>query len=492
MCLKWCGSSTRYDAYLVTARAMLNVRTGVFQRLCAVVSVVAMTLGVVFSPQHVSGQTLRGHVYEKTLANGLKVLVLENHKAPTVAIQVWYRVGSRNERWGKTGLSHVLEHMMFKGRGRRGTETISRIIQEHGGNCNAFTTKDYTVYFEVLSADRIDIALALESERMQDLVLEDADFQTELMVIMEERRLRTEDNPKAHLIEQVEATAFHLHPYHWPVIGWMEDLRRLKLDEVKAHYKEYYHPANAFIVIVGDVTAEEVVSKIEKAFGGIPAGCAPDQYTVVEPDQMGERRVYLRMKDQLPFLVVSYRVPNLACKDAYVLEVIAALLAGGKSSRLYRALVQDLQLALNVDVDYSLTSKDPGLFTISAELLPNASLEKVEKILDEHLQRLGEELVAYGELEKAVHQLEANFVFGQDAFFYQALLLGSYEIAASWKAVDEYLPLLREIQPADIKRVSRQYLVPHNRTVGILSPASEPSETARVQHERAAQRNEDR
>src|SRR4030043_335368 len=213
---------------------------------------------------------LKDQVFETLLPNGLKVILLENPKAPLVTFQVWYRVGSRNEACGKTGLSHALEHMMFKGTEKVGPEEFSRIIQENGGNDNAFTSRDYTAYFENLSADRVQVAIDLEADRMQNLVLRDEDFRTERMVVMEERRLRTEDNPQAVLIEQIMATAFQIHPYRWPIIGWMEDLAGLTLDDLKEYYRTYYNPANAFLVAVGVFRKEELLPRIEMAFGLIP------------------------------------------------------------------------------------------------------------------------------------------------------------------------------------------------------------------------------
>jgi len=220
---------------------------------------------------------LKEHIFEAVLPNGLKVILLENHKAPLVTIQVWYRVGSRNEEWGKTGLSHMLEHMMFKGTKRIGPEDFSRIVQENGGNDNAFTTRDFTAYFENLSSDRIQISIDLESDRMQNLLLREEDFRTERMVVMEERRLRTEDNPQANLLEQLEATAFQIHPYHWPTVGWMEDIARFTLEDLKAYYRTYYNPVNAFLVVVGDFKKEELLPKIEKAFGSYLKGVPPVQ-----------------------------------------------------------------------------------------------------------------------------------------------------------------------------------------------------------------------
>jgi zinc protease len=413
---------------------------------------------------------LRDQVFETVLPNGLKVIFLENHKAPLVTFQVWYRVGSRNEAWGKTGLSHMLEHMMFKGTEKTGPEEFSRIIQENGGNLNAFTSYDYTAYFENLSTDRIRVAIDLEADRMQNLVLREEDFRTERMVVMEERRMRTEDNPQAVLIEQIMATAFQIHPYRWPIIGWMEDIAQFTLEDLKTYYRTYYNPVNAILVIVGDFKKEELLPKIEKAFGSYLKGVAPNQDRDKDPPQIGERRIFVKKEAQLPFLVMGYHVPNLREQDSYVLEVIATLLSGGKSSRLYQSLVREKRLVLSAEADQSLISRDPSLFTLSADLLPGKEVAEVEKAFDQEIERLQKELVGKQELEKVMNQIEASFIFGQDSLFYQAMLLARHEIALSWRAIDNYLPSIKKVTPEDIQRVAKKYLIPDNRTVGILIP----------------------
>jgi zinc protease len=414
--------------------------------------------------------SLKEQVFETVLPNGLKVILLENHKAPLVTFQVWYRVGSRNEAWGKTGLSHMLEHMMFKGTEKVGPEEFSRIIQENGGNDNAFTSHNYTAYFENLSADRVQVAIDLEADRMQNLILREEDFRTERMVVMEERRLRTDDNPQAVLTEQIMATAFQTHPYHWPIIGWMEDIARFTLEDLKAYYKTYYNPVNAILVVVGDFKKDELLPKIEKAFGSYPKGVAPIQDRDKDPPQIGERRIFVKREAQLPFLVMGYHVPNLREPDSYVLEVIATILSGGKSSRLYQSLVREKRLVLSADADYSLISRDPSLFTLSADLLPGKEVSEVEKAFDQEIERLQREPAGEQELKKVKNQLEASFIFGQDSIFNQAMLLAHHEIAISWKMIDDYIPSIRKVTPEDIQRVVKKYLIPDNRTVGILIP----------------------
>ena len=418
----------------------------------------------------ISEAGLKENVFETVLPNGLKVILLENHKAPLVTFQVWYRVGSRNEAWGKTGLSHMLEHMMFKGTERVGPEEFSRIIQENGGNDNAFTSYDYTAYFENLNADRVQVAIDLEADRMRNLLLREQDFRTERMVVMEERRLRTDDSPQAVLTEQVMATAFEIQPYHWPIIGWMEDIARFTLEDLKAYYRTYYTPINAILVVVGDFRKGDLLPKIDKAFGSLSKSEAPSQERDIDPPQIGERRIFVKKEAQLPSLVMGYHVPNLREQDSYVLEVIATLLSGGKSSRLHQRLVREKRLVLSVDADHSLTSRDPSLFTLSAELLPGKEVAEVEKAFDQEVEQLQKEIVGKQELEKARNQLEASFIFAQDSLFYQAMLLARHEIAFSWKRVDDYLPSIRKVSPEDIQRVAKKYLNPDNRTAGILIP----------------------
>jgi zinc protease len=413
---------------------------------------------------------LGSQVVEKILPNGLKVLLVENHRAPVVTFQVWYKVGSRNEDHEKTGLSHVLEHMMFKGTKTIGPDDFSRRIQENGGNYNAFTSHDFTAYFENMSADRIEVALELESDRMKNLVLREEDFQTEKKVVMEERRLRTEDNPKAFLMEQLAATAFQRQPYRWPIIGWMDDLARLTLEDLKFYYWTYYTPTNAFLVVAGDFETEDMLSEIQTAFGSIPKKAPPSQDRTIDPPQMGERRIIVKREAQLPFLAMAFRVPNIPDPDSYTLEVIATLLSGGKSSRLYQRLVREEQLALNNQVDHSLLSRDPGLFIVASEVLPGRSVEEVEKAIEDELDRLHLEPVKERELQKAKNQLEATFTSAQDSLFYQAMLLARYEIVTRWQAIDDYILSIRSVTPEDIQNVARRYLLRDNRTVAILRP----------------------
>jgi zinc protease len=250
----------------------------------------------------------------------------------------------------------------------------------------------------------------------------------------------------------------------------MEDIARFTLEDLKAHYRTYYHPANAFLVVVGDFKKEELLSKIEKAFGSYPKRVAPIQDRDKDPPQIGERRIFVKKEAQLPFLVMGYHVPNLREPDSYVLEVIATILSGGKSSRLYQSLVREKRLVLSADAGHDLLSRDPSLFTLSADLLPGKEISQVEKAFDQEIERLQKELVGGQELEKVKNQIEASFIFGQDSIFGQARLLAHHEIALNWKAIDDYLPSIQKVTPEDIQRVAKKYLVQDNRTVGILIP----------------------
>src|SRR6185312_13027012 len=269
-------------------------------------------------------------VQEFVLDNGLKVLLLEDHKSPAVTFQVWYRVGGRNEKDGKSGLAHFLEHMMFKGTPTTGPEEYSRIIAKNGGRSNAFTSNDMTVYFATMSREKIGIEIDLEADRMANALLGETYFEPEKKVIQEERRLRTEDNPAAALSEVASAMAFVIHPYRRPVVGWMEDIQNLTRQDLADFYKLYYAPNNAVIVIVGDFSTAEILPKVKAAFEKIPRGAPPPVVDVVEPEQRGERRVTLKKEAELASLLTFYQAPNLKSPDNFALDLLAVVLAGGR------------------------------------------------------------------------------------------------------------------------------------------------------------------
>jgi len=416
-------------------------------------------------------------VHEATLSNGLKVLVLPITKAPVVTLQVWYRVGSRNEKLGTTGLSHLLEHLMFKETDKLKPEEFSKIIQANGGELNAFTTADYTTYFETLAADRLQLALEMEADRMSNLVLREETTEPEKRVVMEERRLRSVDNPWGALYEETNAAAFRAHPYMWPVIGWMNDIQSSTVDDIRAHYQTYYRPNNAIVVVVGNVEADKAIAQVRKAFGATKAGPPPPTVNEVEPEQVGERRVIVKKEANLPALVWAYKVPNIKSVDAYALEVLSTVLSDGESSRLYKRLVIDKRLLLDINADNPLLSLDPNLFTLSGQLLPDKKVGDVEAALDKEVESISKQPVSERELTKAKNQIEAQFVFAQDSNFYQAMLLARFELIGDWRGLDDYLPQIRKVTAEDLQRVARQYLGVDNRTVGVLVPTGPAKHT---------------
>jgi len=414
------------------------------------------------------GQEMK--VTETILPNGLKVLLKEEHKSPVVTFQVWYRVGARNERLGKTGMSHLLEHMMFKGSKKYGPKQFSRVVQRNGGNDNAFTSKDYTAYFENLAADRLEIAMDLESDRMQNLLLDPKEFLSERDVVKEERRMRYEDDPTQTMVEQMMATAFSAHPYQWPVIGWMADLGNITRDDLEKHYRTYYAPNNATVVVVGDFDRSKTLALVEKYFGSIPRGPEVPKVGAVEPKQLGEKRVKVKQEAELPAIFAGYKVPNLTSADSHALNVLQSILSSGKSSRLYRSLVYDKQIAQYAGGDYDDVSTDPNLFYVYAGVMPGKSEDDVERALYVEIDRFKNDPVSDEELQKAKNQAEASFIMSQDSIFYQAMLLGQYETVANWKLLGAYLDGIRAVKKEDIERVARQYFTDENRTVGILVP----------------------
>lgn len=415
-------------------------------------------------------------IQEVVLPSGLKVLLLENHKSPAVTFQVWYRVGSRNEEDGKSGLSHFLEHMMFKGTSRFGPEEYSGIISRNGGRSNAFTSSDVTVYFATMSREKIGIVIELEADRMSNALLNGTYFEPEKKVIMEERRLRTEDSPTSALAEVTSAMAYTVHPYRRPVIGWMADIEKLSREDLQRHYRAYYHPNSAFIVVVGDFSTADILEKIKASFGKIPAGPVAPEVKLQEPPQRGERRVILKKEAELPFLSMYYHVPNLKSPDNFALDLLAVILADGRSSRLYQELVYQKRIALSVDADYAGLSIDPTIFSITAQVMPGKDPAEVERVIDQLLDRIKSELVGERELEKAKNQVQAAFVFGQDSIFGQAMRIGYYEAAARWQLQEGYLDGIRKVSPQDILRVAKKYLDPDQRTVGVLIPAKKESQ----------------
>ena len=417
-----------------------------------------------------------GDVLEATLDNGLRVLVLEDHRSPIVSVQVWYKVGSRNERPGATGLAHFLEHMMFKGTPTHGKGEFARLVERNGGQDNAFTAQDMTSYFVNIAADKLDLVLRLEADRMRHLLLDPKEIDSERQVVMEERRTRTEDDADGLLSEELSAIAFKAHPYRWPIIGWMEEINRINPPELRAFYDTYYVPNNAILAVVGDVKAPDVLARIREVFGGIPRGPAPPAVTAVEPPQIGERRVIVRKAGaQLPIVSIAYHVPNHASPDAPALELLSTILSEGRASRLYRKLVYEKRMALGAGGDYSYASVDPNLFWFYATPLPGHTVEALERALLDEIELLKSEPVPDEELARAKNQIEASFVWRQDSVHSRASGLVRFEMLGSWRLLDRFVPMIRAVTAADIQRVARAYFPSDRKNVGVLLPAEAPA-----------------
>jgi len=417
-----------------------------------------------------SGAPAADRVVAATLDNGLRVLLLEDHRSPIVSFQVWYRVGSRNEQRGATGIAHFLEHMMFKGTPTRGPKQFARLVEENGGQDNAFTSQDVTSYFVDIAADKLDLVIELEADRMQNLLLDAKQIASEREVVIEERRTRTEDDPGGFLGEEVSSIAFKAHPYGYPIIGWMEDIKRITPAEIRAFYQTYYIPNNAMVVAVGAFRAPAALEKIRRSFGRIPRGRTPPPVLAVEPPQNGERRVTVRKEAELPIVYLGWHVPNQRSDDAPALEVLSTILSGGRASRLYRDLVYQRQLALEAGGDYSYFSIDPNLFWFWATPMPGQTPETLEAELSKHMERLKAEPVTEEELARAKNQIESAFVFQEDSVHRRAALLARFELIGGYALKDSFITKIRAVTVAELTRVAGVWFAPERKSVGVLLP----------------------
>ena len=414
-------------------------------------------------------------VFERRLDNGLKVLVKPDHRAPILTTQVWYKVGASYEYGGITGVSHVLEHMMFKGTQGHGTGEFSRIIAENGGEENAFTGADYTAYYQNLANDRLAVSFELEADRMRNLNLDPAEFGKELEVVKEERRMRTDDDPQSLTYEQFESTAFAASPYRNPVIGWAGDLEQLQVGDVRDWYRLWYAPNNATLVVAGDVDPEQVFALAEQYFGPLKAEDLAPPKTQAEPEQLGEKRIQVKAPAQEPYLLMGYKAP--AIKDApiawepYALEVLASVLDGGDSARLPRELVRGSQIAASAGASYSSTSRLPGLFLFDGVPAKGHDIPALEQALRAQIERVQQEPVDPAELERIRTQLIASKVYEKDSVFAQAMQLGLLEtVGLPWELADQYVERIAAVTPEQVQAVARKYLTPDRLTVAVLDP----------------------
>jgi zinc protease len=408
-------------------------------------------------------------VYQDSLANGLKILVLEKHDLPIASFQVWYRVGSRNERPGITGISHLLEHMMFKASGDIGSGEFARTVQKYGGHNNAFTSEDYTAYYENIAVEFLPRMMELEAGRMNRLKLDSLEFESERNVVLEERRL-SENSPWGRLAEESEAAAFMAHPYGWPILGWSSDLRALTLKDMRQYYFTYYAPNNATVVVVGDVNPKAVVKSVNEYFGKIPRGQqAPPLVATVEPVQVGERRVSVVRQAQTPLMIIAYHGCRAGEYDEAVLDLLSGILSDGESSRLYQSLIYRQKLALYAEL-YNVSRTDPGLIGFYAAPIAGRTTAELEQALYAELELVKTQGVTADELAKAKKQLKAQYIFSRQNNYVLGNQLGSAASRHDWRDVNNYLNHLDRIKAEDIKQAAVKYLAPENRTVATLVP----------------------
>jgi zinc protease len=407
-------------------------------------------------------------VYEEVLPNGLKVILLRDPSAILAVFQIWYYAGSSNEQIGKSGMSHLLEHMMFKGTHKH--KEFSRIIKRVGGIDNAGTSRDYAFYYQKLAPENLHLSIELEADRMQNLLIDPEEVESERKVVMEERRLRYEDDPQGLLYEEVVAAAFKNHPYRWPVIGWMSDLKRITRDDLYGYYRRYYVPNNAFIVVAGDIDTERVLEMIKEEFGPIPPGEDIKRTMIEEPPQSGEKRVYLKKEAELPYILIAYKAPNIFNEDSYALDVLAYILSDGRTSRLYRHLVDQRQMAISVGAGYDNLQRYPFLFYLYGTPMPGRDIKELEDALYEEIEEIKKNGPTEREVQKVKNRIEAEFIISQDSIFYQARLIGIFEVLGDWRLKDRYLEGIRRVTAQDVQRVAKKYLTEDNRTVGILIP----------------------
>jgi len=411
-------------------------------------------------------------VRKTVLNNGLVVLTKEVHTSPIVTSMIWYRVGSRNEEIGHTGKSHFLEHMLFKGTERFKKGEIDLLTLKNGGANNAFTSHDFTAYYFNFASDRWEIALEIEADRMVNCAFDPEEFEAEKKVVIEELKTGL-DSPWGLLLQEEEATAYKVHPYRNPIVGWLQDVERATVEQQQAYYRRYYHPNNAILVIAGDFDAEDVLKKVDRAFGSIPAGAQPEPMLLEEPPQRGERRLIVRWRSKVPRLAIAYHAPKIAAADSYPLQLLAVVLAEGKASRLYQRMVEREHSVTFVSAEYG-EAKDPTLFHIRAEGRGDHSINEIEASIHDELAKISTDGVTTHELDRAKHQIEAHFILSRERTLDQAILLGQIETLHGLNYIDSYLQRIDAVNAADVADVCRRYLNENSRTVGqLLSDGSE-------------------
>jgi predicted Zn-dependent peptidase len=405
-----------------------------------------------------------------TFTNGLRVRLLPERSTPTLSYYTFFQVGSRNEKLGTTGISHLFEHMMFNGAAKYGPKEFDRVLESRGGHSNAYTSNDLTAYYEDFAAEALDVVVDLESDRMRSLRLTAESLEQEREVVKEERRLRTENSVFGLMEEQLESLVFLAHPYRWPVIGWMADIERITRDDCEAFFRTYYAPSNAAIYAVGDLDADLTLSLLETAYGDIPAGPAPAPVPPGEPPQRGERRASVRYPAQAPALLAGWRGPAARSADSAALDVLQVCLAVGESSRLRRRMVQQTEVAVSVSISWGWRI-DPGVFLAFVELAPGVRIEAAERILWEEIARVAGRGVSPSEVRRAKALLRSSVLHELATHHGVAHALGQAEaLLGDWREAGRALDHYAAVGPRDVRRVAGEYLDPSRRCVVVLEP----------------------
>lgn len=419
--------------------------------------------------------TAQANPFETTLKNGLRIIVKEDHRAPTAVQMVWYRVGSIDEVDGNSGVAHVLEHMMFKGTPKVGPGEFNRLVAAAGGRDNAFTSRDYTAYFQQVPKEKLPEMMQLEADRMRHLNVDPKEFAQEIKVVMEERRMRTDDNPQAKLFEQMNAVAFQAHPYRRPIIGWMSDLETMTAADARTWYDTWYVPNNATLVIAGDVDHQEVFAQAEKFYGPLEGRPLPVRRPQTEPIQEGIRHLTVKAPAELPVLLMGYKAPVLrdVAKDSdpYALEMLGAVLDGHAAARFGKKLVREDKVAVAAGVEYDSSARGPGMFYLHASPSEGRTVADVEAALRAEIARIQKDGVDEAELKRARAQLVAGQTYKLDSMFAQAMEIGQIESAdLSYRDLGKILERLQQVTAAEIQAVAKKYFSDESLTVGILDP----------------------
>jgi len=432
-------------------------------------------LSLLLTPPLAVAAPVMDNTFETTLANGMRVVVREDHRAPTAVQMVWYRVGSIDEHDGVTGVAHVTEHMMFKGTPRVGPGEFNRRVASVGGRDNAFTSTDYTAYFQQVPASQLKAVMVLEADRMRHLTLEPTGYSKEIQVIMEERRMRTDDQSSARVHEAMNAVAWQAHPYRRPVIGWMSDLEQMTVADVRDWYRRWYVPNNATLVVVGDVNHQQVFGWAKQTYGAIPARALPARKQYEEPVQTGQRQLEVKAPADLPLLVMGWKAPRLndprKDMDPYALEMLAQILDGHDAARLPTALVREQQVAVSIDTSYDSTNRGPSMFMVQASPRPGHTVEQLEQSIRGALAEVANKGVTDQELARARSQLRASEVYKKDSVMGQAMEIGMLEtLGYGWQSSPLMLEKLNQVTAADVQRVAQSYFKDDQLTIARLVP----------------------